>query len=414
MDPIGSGIKAEQLKENLTKDGKVKVIISAKDPKALESLKDSFLESSPGNKVTKDLNLINAFAAEVAPDSPWLKANRQKMHGYRVSLDNEIRIPPEPKPELIDPRPKLDVAMPTLNLKGVWDQGITGKGVTIAVVDTGIAQHKDIKDRIIGFNDEVNQKTTAYDDQGHGTHCTGDAAGSGAASEGKYMGPAYEASLVGSKVLDANGSGSFSDVIAGIEWAVQNKDKYNIRVMSMSLGGSAEGSYKDDPVCQAVEKAWDAGIVVVIAAGNSGPGAKTVGTPGMDPKIITVGAFDDRGTPSKEDDKMAYFSSRGPTPYDGLTKPDVISPGVNIMSCSNKGDTYKSSSGTSMATPIVAGICALIVSANQDLKPDQVKEILMKSADKMPNTNPNDAGAGVINPEKAVKMALALKDGAAA
>jgi len=409
MDPLGSGMKPELLKENMTRDGNVKIIISAKDPKALESLKDSFLDSSPSNKVTKDLNLINAFAAEVAPDSPWLKANSQKLGGYRVSLDKEIHIPPEPRADQIDPRPKLDVAIPTLDLKKVWDQGITGKGVTIALVDTGIAQHKDLKDRIIGFNDEVNQKKTAYDDQGHGTHCSGDAAGSGAASSGKYMGPAYEASLVGSKVLDANGSGSFSDVIAGIEWAVENKDKYNIRVMSMSLGGTASGTYKDDPVCQAVEKAWDAGIVVVIAAGNSGPGAETVGTPGMDPKIITVGAFDDRGTPSKADDKMASFSSRGPTPYDGLTKPDVISPGVNIMSCSNKGDTYKSASGTSMATPIAAGVCALIVAANPDLKPDQVKEILMKSADKMPGTGPNDEGAGVINPDKAVKMALAMK-----
>lgn len=409
MDPLGSGMKADLLKESTTREGNVKIIISAKDSKSLESLKDSFLDSSPNNKVTKDLNLINAFAAEVAPDSPWLKANSQKLGGYHVSLDGEISIPPEPRADQIDPRTKLDVAMPALDLKKVWDQGITGKGVTIALVDTGIAQHKDLKDRIIGFNDEVNKKTTAYDDQGHGTHCSGDAAGSGAASSGKYVGPAYEASLVGSKVLDANGSGSFSDVIAGIEWAVENKDKYNIRVMSMSLGGTASGTYKDDPVCQAVEKAWDAGIVVVIAAGNSGPGAKTVGTPGMDPKIITVGAFDDRGTPTKADDKMASFSSRGPTPYDGLTKPDVISPGVNIMSCSNQGDGYKNASGTSMATPIVAGVCALIVAANPDLKPDQVKEILMKSATKMPGTGPNDEGAGVINPEKAVKMALAMK-----
>jgi len=387
----------------------VKVIIKATNPEKLAELKDSFIQSSPDNKVTKDLKIINAFAAEVSPDSAWLQ--QKERNGYQVMLDRGVSIPPEPRVDSKRPVTKLDVATPTLDLKKVWDMGITGKGVTICPIDTGIFPHQDLKDKIIGFRDEVNNKTEPYDDQGHGTHVSGDAAATGKASNGKYAGPAYNANLVGVKVLDSSGSGTFSDVIAGIEWAINNKDKYNIRVINLSLGATPSGSYKDDPVCQAVEKAWDAGIVVVVAAGNSGPSAKTIGTPAHDPKIITVGAFDDMGTVDRSDDKIASFSSRGPTKYDNLTKPDIITPGVNIMSTSNKNETaYKNASGTSMATPIMAGIVALLIEANPHLTPSQVKDILMKTADKLPGYDQNAQGAGVVNPYKAVLMAKAMKE----
>ncbi|MCL5773703.1 MAG: S8 family serine peptidase, partial [Firmicutes bacterium] len=228
-------------------------------------------------------------------------------------------------------------------------------------------------------------------------------AGSGKASQGKYKGPAYEANLVGVKVLDGNGSGSFSDVIKGIQWATDNKDKYNIRVINMSLGGRASGSYKDDPVAQAVEAAVNKGIVTVVAAGNSGPGAKTIGTPAHDPLALTIGALDDRGTPDPSDDKIASFSSRGPTKYDNLPKPDVVSPGVNITAPDASNGGYTSMSGTSMATPIAAGVVASLIQADSKATPDEIKTALAKTADKVGDYDANTQGAGVIDPYKALQ-----------
>src|SRR5690606_13484017 len=181
------------------------------------------------------------------------------------------------------------------------------------------------------FKDFVKGKTSPYDDNGHGTHCAGDAAGNGYASDGKYKGPAPGAKLIGVKVLDKAGSGQLSDVISGIEWCIQNREKYNIRVLSLSLGSRTNSSYKDDPVAQAVEKAWDHGITVVAAAGNDGPDPGTISSPGIHPRIITVGASNDKGTPTIRDDEAASFSSRGPTP-DGVTKPDLLAPGTDIVS----------------------------------------------------------------------------------
>ncbi|MBM3465205.1 MAG: peptidase S8, partial [Armatimonadetes bacterium] len=233
-------------------------------------------------------------------------------------------------------------------------------------------------------------------------------------SAGRFVGTAPEASLVGVKVLDAGGSGRLSNIIKGIEWTVANRARYNIRVINMSLGGPARGSYKNDPICQAVERAVDAGMVAVVAAGNSGPGAKTVGTPGNDPRVITVGALDDRGTLAREDDDIAKFSSRGPTPVDALTKPDVLAPGVAITAPTSPGsplDTnpkvphegpwYITISGTSMATPVVAGVVADLLGAVPEASPQQVKDALMATARPLVRTPPydgNQQGSGVVDP----------------
>ncbi|MCE1248694.1 MAG: S8 family peptidase [Firmicutes bacterium] len=382
--------------KDLNASGKLGVIIKASDPEKLEQMKQKLLEN-PNNNIKADLPLIGGFAAEIDPGSqmgvmPQLDASTKDI---RVFLDEQVHFiePVDKKDNEVSAL--MDVAGKTLNVDKAWAAGYKGKGITICVIDTGIAQHPDMKERIIGFKDFVNKKEEAYDDQGHGTHCAGIAAGDGKSSSGKYSGVAPEASLVGVKVLNSSGSGAFSDVISGIQWAVENKDKFGINVISMSLGGYASQSYKDDPVAQAVEAAVDKGIITCVAAGNSGPSGKTIGTPGTAPHVLTVGALDDKGTLDRSDDGVAYFSSRGPS-VDGLVKPDVLTPGVNITAPKNTGG-YTTMSGTSMANPFAAGLTALLKQAAPTLSPGEVKGVIMGTADKLPKGSAFDQGAGVFD-----------------
>ncbi|QDP41168.1 S8 family peptidase [Radiobacillus deserti] len=304
----------------------------------------------------------------------------------------------------------LDVASPSIHSDQLKQSGLTGKDVNIAIVDTGIYPHRDLQGRIIAFKDFINNRTEAYDDNGHGTHCAGDAAGNGLSSNGKYQAPAPEANLIGVKVLDKMGSGSLSTVISGVEWCIQNKSSFNINVLSLSLGSDATQSAEDDPVVKAVNKAWDNGIVVCVAAGNSGPSPETIASPGISQKVITVGATNDNNTVDRSDDVVADFSSRGPT-IDGLTKPDLLTPGVNIISLRSprsyidktnpqfRVDTnYMSLSGTSMATPICAGVVAQLLQKQPTLSPDQVKQQLIQACEDM-GQPPNVQGHGYLNAE---------------
>jgi len=380
---------------------KISLIIEAESKESLEQIKKSLVEQNPQNKIKADLPLINGFAVEIDPNTIGILPELGKVTGdMKVFVDGRISIPDPAIEKPSEVGMLLDTATKTLNIDKVWDRGFTGKGSVICVIDTGIAQHPDLKDKIIGFQDFVNGKTEAYDDQGHGTHCSGITAGSGKASEGKYKGAAPDAQLVGVKVLDRNGSGSFSDVIKGIQWAVENKDKFKINVISMSLGGPISQPAAKDPVAQAVEKAVEAGIITCVAAGNSGPGKETVSTPANAEHVITVGALDDKGTVAREDDTVAYFSSRGPTKFDKLIKPDILTPGVNITSTQANSDGYVSMSGTSMATPLAAGVMALAVQAKPDITPAEAKSIAMGTADKLKDAkiDENTQGKGVLDP----------------
>jgi serine protease AprX len=278
--------------------------------------------------------------------------------------------------------------------------------------------HEDLNGRITGFVDFINNRTDPYDDNGHGTHCAGDAAGDGSASGGLYKGSAPRANIIGIKALDKNGAGSLATIIEGVQWCLdynESNPDNPIHVISMSLGASAQ-QYEDetdDPIVQIVNEAWDAGIVVVAAAGNSGPEPSTIASPGISRTILTVGALDDRDTADRTDDDVADFSSRGPTIY-GIEKPDILAPGVDITSLrapnsslakSQKGDQmadYITLSGTSMATPICAGIIALILEVNPDLTPDEVKERIKNEVDLWDDRDPTIYGAGYINGERAV------------
>ncbi len=314
-----------------------------------------------GCRVKYDIDLINAVAAEISSaDIDELTADEKVAY---IAGDYDVKT-------------CLDIARPAINAES---PGYTGRGVGVAVVDTGIYPHADLtvnSSRIKAFADFVNGKKKPYDDNGHGTHCAGIIAGDGFSSKGKYAGIAPAADIISVKVMNGYGEGNVSDILAGLEWINKNRELYNIKVVSLSLGGSSRGGGYD-PLVKAVEKLWESGVTVVAAAGNEGPELSTLGSPGVSRKIITVGAADDRGTVTAADDGVAEFSSRGPSPYSRY-KPDIVAPGVNITSLANNGG-YAEMSGTSMATPMVSGACALLYEKYPDITPDEVKRRLNRS-----------------------------------
>lgn len=311
----------------------------------------------------------------------------------------------------------LDVTVPQVKVPPVWNKGFKGAGKKIAVLDTGIdTTHKDFQGRI-GEKRVFTGEESVEDGHGHGTHVAGIAAGSGEYSNWKYTGVAPEAEILVAKVLTNSGRGRLSWVIAGIEWAVE-KDAH---VLNLSLGG-AYPSDGTDALSLAVNKAVkEKDRVVCVAAGNFGPGEGTIGSPGAAKEAISVGSVDNQG-------KIADYSSRGPT-SDGRAKPDLVAPGGAStteayvagawVASARSGDVemgkpvtdslkYREARGTSMATPHVAGICALILQSG--LAPNQVKERLKSTADRLESYDENTQGAGLVNAEKALKQAVSEGD----
>ncbi len=275
--------------------------------------------------------------------------------------------------------------------------------VVVAVIDTGIdSGHVDLNGgKVIGWKDYVNNQSSPYDDHGHGTHVSGIIAGEGDGNS-NYRGVAKGAALVGVKVLDSNGSGYTSDVTAAIDWCVTNKNTYGIDVINMSLGssGSSDGT---DSSSLAVNNAYANGIIVAVAAGNSGPGTYTIGSPGAAVNALTVGSMIDVGEGGFA---LADYSSRGYT-ADNRMKPDICAPGTYITAPkANTSSSYVSFSGTSMATPFTAGVIALMLDANPNLSPSQIRNILTTtSQDWGPNGQDIDYGYGKIDGFMAVKQA---------
>ena len=321
----------------------------------------------------------------------------------------------------------LDIVTATVNAPYAWQMGLDGTGVGVAVIDSGVTPKDDLMaagggtSRIVYSESFIGVSDTT-DGYGHGTHVAGIVGGNGADSTGvafkhTYRGLAPNASIVNLRVLDQNGAGTEAGVIAAIDRAIQLQGTYNIRVINLSLGHRVYESYTLDPLCQAAEAAWQSGIVVVVAAGNYGRdnsngthGYGTIASPGNDPFVITVGATKTAGTPSRLDDSIASYSSKGPTAVDHIVKPDLVAPGNNVVSLlaspnctivqlepktqvssgtyetlgtASSTSNYLVLSGTSMATPVVSGAAALLIQQQPFLTPDQVKARLMKSAGKI-------------------------------
>src|SRR5690348_978013 len=243
----------------------------------------------------------------------------------------------------------LDITTQSVNANWFWPAGVDGRGVGIAVIDSGVAPKPDLytadgtQSRVVYSESFVAGKDSG-DEFGHGTHVAGIVGANGIASSGPnfthtFKGVAPGANIINLRVLDADGSGRESEVIAAIDEAIALKGRYNIRVINLSLGHPVFESYSKDPLCQAVEAAWKAGITVVVAAGNMGRdnslgtnGYATIGSPGNDPYVITVGAMNANYTPWRNDDKIASYSSKGPTAADHVVKPDLVAPGNGVVS----------------------------------------------------------------------------------
>lgn len=372
--PILSAKIMSQSQEELP----VIVQLAYKDSKLIDGIKNL------STRIKSNLPLINGVACNLTTNMIYKLSNSPEIQ--YISFDSKVYT-------------QLDIAIPTIEGSIPIDMGYKGEGITTAVIDTGIVLHQDLvrpNNRIIDFVDFINNKSTPYDDNGHGTHVAGIIAGNGYSSRGKYTGIAPESNILAIKALDNEGSGNTSTIIKAISYVIETKDKYNTKILNLSIGSPANNSYKKDPLCKAVTEAVNSGIIVVVAAGNNGPNERSILSPGINPKAITVGAVDDKRTINPMDDSIASFSSRGPT-NEGLLKPDIVAPGVNINSLSStKLDGYSPLSGTSMASPLVSGTVALLLNKYGDLKPEEVKKKLLGSCVDL-NDSRETQGAGMLN-----------------
>ena len=375
-----------------------------------------------GGQVTVDLPIVNGFAATVPAESIGALA---RTPGVRViSLDRKMTVQATASTGTSTVK---SVYRKTVRADDLNTAGYTGRGVTVALIDTGVTGVSDLAGRILPVTDDVTGVVTACqnmsgestcdDSYGHGTFVAGIIAGNGAASAGAYKGVAPEANILSVKIAGRSGAADVSNVLAAIQWVVNFKDRYGVKVLNLSLGTDSTQSYRVDPMNFAVEKAWQAGITVVVSASNRGPDPRTISKPGDDPFVITVGAVDDRGTSATSDDSLPNFSSRGPTAADGLPKPDVTAPGAHVVSLRAPGSAvdqnfpnyvdgaYRKGSGTSFSAGVVSGAAALIAQANPVATPDRIKYALTSTARRVASTDAMAVGAGEIDASAAALSA---------
>jgi serine protease AprX len=328
--------------------------------------------------------------------------------GITVTPDVSVNV--QSTVESTGPHTPSDEFLQQTGATQLFAQGDTGQGVTVAVMDTGIDNLPDFAGRLIGGVDLSGGNNPFQDQYGHGTFVAGLIAGDGASSDGQYEGEAPGANLVSIKVAGASGVTDLGTLILGLQWAVDNRLAYNIRVLNMSLGFQPFESTVVNPLDQAVQAAWNAGIAVVASAGNAGPSNGTILSPGDDPLVITVGALDDMAQPVVADDEMTNFSSVGPTSPDGWAKPDLVTSGRSVVSLAAPGSTIYDEnpsarvgsgnfvgSGTSFSTAITSGAAALILAANPSLTPDELKARLLGTTNPGPVGNPFVDGHGALN-----------------
>jgi subtilisin family serine protease len=406
----------------LTARGTSRVIIETTDGVAADRLIRS-LKGKPGRR----LGLLRGQVADIPNAALEALADRPDVRAVR--LDRRVT-------------GTMERTGATIGANWVRESlGLDGAGVGVAIIDSGVTSwHDDLgSDRVDHFADFVDFQPLPSDEYGHGTHVAGIIAGSGYDSNGARRGVAPAANLVVLKVLDADGYGYISNVIAALDYAVEHRAQFNIRVINLSVAAGVYESYNSDPLTLAAKRAVQAGVVVVTAAGNLGRNAQRaiqyggVTAPGNAPWVLTVGASSHNGTASRTDDSIAPFSSRGPGFIDYAAKPDIVAPGVGIESLTDATSSlflshpsarlwgtvdtatqpYLSLSGTSMSAPVVTGTVALMMQANPALSPNLVKAILQYTAEHKLRYNDLTQGAGFLNARGAVQLAKILGSGAA-
>jgi serine protease AprX len=395
--PRMSGVLSQMVAENPEQALRV-IVHKATDSK----LAEGFIKNS-GGRVLKDLPMLDAFAAQVPAESVNELAEMASVNW--VSLDAPVK--PTGKP-IKDPESTIEqflenYFLDTLNVRRVWDMNYDGEGIGVAVIDSGIFTDRDFtitpnkphtRIKVLkSFNSE-----TPSDLYGHGTHVAGIIGGHGGASDGLYAGVAPKVDIISLKINDDRGLAYESDTVDAMQWVFDHKDEYNIRVLNLSIQSTVPQPYHESALDAAAEILWFNGVVVVAAAGNwnddDEDDFKTIeAAPGNDPFIITVGATDEKGTSTRVDDVITSFTSFGKT-IDGYTKPDIFAPGVDIISVLSFSSDwfyehpdrvvmdreYFRLSGTSMAAPMVTGAAAILLQAEPNLTPDQVKYRLIHSA----------------------------------
>ena len=376
-----------------------------------------------GGRVVTALPLVGGFAAV-------LPAGEERALAHHPAVEQIWQDPAVAMASASDCPAGSPTCFDALPPDTAWESAIglpqvphkySGSGVTVALLDTGVTPSPDLGARLLARVD-LTSEHDGIDRFGHGTHLAGLIAGDGTLSQERYEGAASEANLVSIKVAGWDGATDVSTVIAGIQWAVSNRELFGIRVLNLSFGTDATQSAAVDPLDYAVEQAWRAGIVVVVSAGNRGGPGGTISKPGDDPLVITVGSADVNGTATMADDLVASFSSRGPT-QDGFAKPDVLAPGVSLVSLrapgstadvfrpiARVGDAYFKGTGTSQSAAVVSGVVARLLDANPLLTPDAVKGVLMQTAH--PELAGPAGGAGLVNAAAAVAAVVPTKNGA--
>ncbi len=367
-----------------------------------------------GGNVTAQLSIINAFAADMTARAAAALSTDPAVRW--VSLDAPVVS--SACASCVDTTRLLNAYIGTIQADKVWNSApyLQGQGIGVAVLDSGVNPNGDLYTNMgvnrqianVRFNSDYNQNWT--DGYGHGTHVSSIIGGDGSESNGQYIGVAPMANIINVKVSNDDGSARMQDVVQGLQWILQNKGAYNIRVVNISLNSAVAESYHTSPLDAAVEILWFNGIVVVVSAGNKG--ASSIFPPANDPFVITVGATDDQGTNNISDDKVASFSAYG-TDEKGAVKPDLVAPGTNIVARivnntmglagahpANKvaNGMYFRMSGTSMAAPMVSAAAAILLKDEPGLTPDQVKYRLMATANKnWSGYSSAKAGAGCVD-----------------
>jgi serine protease AprX len=363
--------------------------------------------------IVTTFHLINGVEATI---SPALVPVLDALPGISVTPDAQVSVQSATGTgtESTGPHTPSDVFRQETGADQLAAAGDTGQGVTVAVLDTGIDNLPDFAGRLIGGVDLTGAGNPYQDSYGHGTFVAGLIAGNGASSAGQYEGEAPGARLVSVRVAGANGTTHLSTLISGLQWAVDHRAQYGIKVLNLSLGFQSDQSTATNALDQAAEATWRSGIAVVTSAGNSGPFDGTILSPGDDPMVITVGALDDMATADPGDDEMNNFSSVGPTTADGWAKPDLVTSGRSVVSLAAPGSTIDTSypsgqlgtanfvgSGTSFSAAITSGAAALVLAGNPGLTANQLKGRLLGTTSLGPLGNPFVDGHGALDADAA-------------